>query len=130
MDDTDNKIVTDLIFLLATWHAYAKLRLHTESTLTKLETVSTSLCQALKKFANVTCPRYDTRELRREATARIARQRAQAAHRTGASQPAITTKKKQFNLSTFKIHCIPDYPVAIRQYGTTDSYSTQTVSCS
>ncbi|KAH9017840.1 hypothetical protein EDB84DRAFT_1566683 [Lactarius hengduanensis] len=29
-------------------------------------------------------------------------------------------------MTTFKIHCIPDYPAAVRRYGTTDSYSTQT----
>ena len=36
-------------------------------------------------------------------------------------------KVKQFNMSTYKIHCILDYPDAIQKYGTTDSYSTQTV---
>ena len=68
----------NLLFLLATWHAYAKLRLHTESTLEKQEAIGTSLCQALRKFTNVTCPRYTTKELPREANARMACQQTQA----------------------------------------------------
>jgi len=86
------------------------------------ETVGTTLCQALRHFASVTCPRYATKELPREANARIARGNKT---RKGASS---AVKSKKFNMSTFKLHCIPDYPPTIRKYGTTDSYSTQIVS--
>ena len=34
---------------------------------------------------------------------------------------------KNLNLSTYKYHALADYPDMIREYGTTDSYSTQTV---
>lgn len=33
------------------------------------------------------------------------------------------------NLDTYKIHSLGDYVEAIRQYGTTDSYSTELVKC-
>ena len=93
-----------------------------------METVSKALCQALRYFAAVTCPRYKTKELPREVNAWTARQRAQAARGTDANQNVPkTVKSKRFNMSTYKIHCIPDYPDAIWKYGTTDSYSTQTV---
>src|SRR6267378_3120927 len=115
--EEDNRSVIDLLFLLATWHAYAKLGLHTDSTLHMFEQVGTALCQALRHFATVTCLRYKTRELPQETNARVTQQRSQG-------------KVKRFNLNTYKIHCIPDYPNAIRRYGTTDSYSTQTVSLS
>ncbi|KAF7312640.1 hypothetical protein MIND_00278100 [Mycena indigotica] len=36
--------------------------------------------------------------------------------------------EKPFNLITFKLHSLPDYPDAILRYGTTDSFSTQIVS--
>jgi hypothetical protein len=36
-------------------------------------------------------------------------------------------KIKKLNLSTYKFHALGDYANAIRQYGTTDSYSTQIV---
>jgi hypothetical protein len=38
LDFRNNAIVMDLLFELATWHAFAKLRLHTESTICALET--------------------------------------------------------------------------------------------
>ena len=93
-----------------------------------METVSKALCQALRYFAAMTCPRYKTKELPREVNARTTCQRAQDTHGTDTNQNVPkTVKSKQFNMSTYKIHCIPDYPDTIQKYGTTDSYSTQTV---
>lgn len=122
-NDDDNKSISELLFLLSTWHAYAKLRLHTDTTLEMMESIGMVLCQALRHFAGVTCPRYATKELPREADAR-----ARTAIRKKSSNGTSTGKTKTFNMTTFKLHCIPDYPLAIRQYGTTDSYSTQIVS--
>ena len=90
------------------------------------ETVIKALCQALRYFKLVTCPRYKMKELPREVHARTARQQAQAASDVNQNVPK-KVKGKRFNMSTYKMHCIPDYPDAIRKYGTTDSYSTQTV---
>jgi hypothetical protein len=122
-NDEDNKSIAELLFLLATWHAYAKLCLHTDTTSEMLESIGTTLCQVLRHFAGVTCPRYATKELPREADAR-----ARTAICNKAKGPSTTGKKKTFNMTTFKLHCIPDYAQAIRQYGTTDAYSTQIVS--
>ena len=66
----DNDVVLDLLFLLATFHAYVKLRLHTESTVESLEIVTTALCQALQQFSTDVCSRYNTKELPREVAAR------------------------------------------------------------
>ena len=35
--------------------------------------------------------------------------------------------KKKFSLSTYKYHAMGDYPAMIHAFGTTDSYSTQSV---
>lgn len=51
----NNAIVMDLLFELATWHALAKLRLHTESTICALETSTTQLGSALRKFQSTIC---------------------------------------------------------------------------
>jgi hypothetical protein len=127
----DNRPISELLFLLATWHAYAKLRLHTDTTLGMLETVTKALCQALRHFATVICPRYMTKELPREVRAHITCQQAQAMHRGGEASNAMSSsgsgKAKQFNMSTYKMHCIADYLDTIWKYGATDSYSTQTV---
>jgi hypothetical protein len=54
-------------------------------------------------------------------------------HRTGGVSNAVrptneSRQLKSLNLNTYKIHALGDYVSAIRTYGTTDSYSTETVS--
>ena len=111
LNDKDNKNILGLLFLLSTWHAYAKLCLHTDTTLEMFESICTVLCQALRHFAAVTCPRYATKELPQEADAQ-----ARTAIRNKATNASTTTKTKKFNMTMFKLHCIPDYPLAIQQY--------------
>ncbi len=60
----------DVLFTLAHWHALAKLRLHTESTLSIMESVTTQLGKLLREFQAETCSSFDTRELKRETAAR------------------------------------------------------------
>lgn len=123
-----NGIVLDLIFDLATWHAYAKLRLHTEHTLDHFDAATTYLGEAVRKFQRTTCQHYITTELPQEHAARGRRTAALAAqnnHSILTSQ--LKPKQKTLNLSTYKFHALGDYPSTIRQYGTTDSYTTQIV---
>jgi hypothetical protein len=103
-----------------------------DMTLEMMETVGTSLCQALRHFATETCPRYTTRELPKEARTCVLRLQEQARHSKGTKQGKTSgaVKDKRFNMNTFKLHCIPDYLEVIRKYGTMDSYSTQIVSSS
>ncbi|PPQ89051.1 hypothetical protein CVT25_006542, partial [Psilocybe cyanescens] len=63
-------IVQDLLFELATWHGLAKLRLHTEFTITDLENSATRLGTLLRKFKADVCCAYDTRDLPSEEAAR------------------------------------------------------------
>ena len=66
----NNTIIMDLLFELATWHALAKLRLHTESTVCALETSTTRLGTALRKFQSTICAEFETRDLPSEEAAR------------------------------------------------------------
>ena len=43
---------------------------------------------------------------------------------------SLKAKVKHLNLTTYKYHALADYPNTIRRYGTTDNYTTQTVSIS
>ena len=108
--------------------------MHTDETLEILERVSARLGSQLRTFANETCPSFSTQELRREADSRkrrqaregkngIAQTRGTSAIATGDRHPKV------LNLRTYKLHALGDYPAQIRMYGTTDSYSTQSVSC-
>ncbi|KAI0059027.1 hypothetical protein BV25DRAFT_1918740 [Artomyces pyxidatus] len=126
-----NKVVLDLIFDLSTWHALAKMRLHTDSSLEFLDAATTALAKAIRVWIKKTCAVYDTKELPQEEAARgrhtaalIQKNPEAAAARSGHSR-TTGAKRKVFNGNTFKMHCIPDYAATIRRKGTTDSYSTQ-----
>ena len=54
-----------------------------------------------------------------------ARRKDTAASRTFAKSDR---KPKTFSLTTYKFHALGDGPAAVREYGTTDSYSTAIVS--
>ena len=141
------------MFQLAEWHALTKLRLHTESTLDYLDTSTKSIGQQLRHFCNFTCPAYETVELPKEAVACERKKQAAKVASTTDKQPAeavgpdgispemapkastassstksTTCRKQTFNLNTVKAHFLGDYGRTIRLFGTTDSYSTQTVS--
>ncbi|KAF9783930.1 hypothetical protein BJ322DRAFT_1109780 [Thelephora terrestris] len=117
------KVILDLVFTLSTWHAYAKLRLHTDHTLTSFDVLTKPLGSALRHFGAKFSDNFDTKELPKEAEAR----KRQAA--TGKSKRKASSGTRRFNLSTYKLHALGDYANTIRQRGTTDSYSTQMGEC-
>lgn len=130
-----NRIVQKLLFELATWHGLAKLRLHTESTLTDLENSATRLGNILRKFKTDVCSAYITRDLPSEEAARGRRQAAKAKKVAEGPQPtavvtkSVTKKSKLriFNMETYKLHGLPDYPTTIRAFGVTENTSTKNV---
>jgi hypothetical protein len=127
--------VLDTLFVLASWHACAKLRLQTDHTLTFLEKMTATLGVLLRRFAKLTCASFKTTELPRESATR---RRCRAAKQSTVTPSNSTTgassatkpggpKLKFFNLNTFKLHSLGHYADTIRRFGTTDSYSTQIV---
>lgn len=136
LDEPHNKVVLDLLFFLAYWHALAKLRMHTTFSLERLGEVTTSLGRQMRYFAKHTCSMFVTKELQHEEAARGRRRHkkaATAAMNAGQPAPAVPPpgplKVKLFNLFTYKFHALGDYFPTIRLFGSTDSYSTQTVCC-
>jgi hypothetical protein len=110
----DNKSIRELLFLLATCHAYTKLCLHTDTTLRMFVMVSVALCQMLRHFTTMICPWYATRELLHEVNACVTRQQAQVKNGTRERKKiSRSIKLKQFNMATYKMHCIPNYLDAI-----------------
>ncbi|THG96656.1 hypothetical protein EW026_g5211 [Hermanssonia centrifuga] len=51
LDEPYNTVVLDLLFTLATWHALAKLRMHTDGTLSIFEATTANLGTLLRRFA-------------------------------------------------------------------------------
>ncbi|KAF8074854.1 hypothetical protein FPV67DRAFT_601603 [Lyophyllum atratum] len=126
-----NNIIIDLLFTLAEWHCLAKLRLHTDSTLQRLDDCTTDLGRQLRKFSKDVCLAFDTRELPREEAARGRRKAKKKTKPSTDPEPSSAApkksppKKKTFNMFTYKLHALGDYVRTIRWFGTTDSYSTQ-----
>ncbi|KLO06038.1 hypothetical protein SCHPADRAFT_895789 [Schizopora paradoxa] len=146
-----DELVLDLLSILATWHALAKLRSHTADILSILKTTTTTLGSLLRKFKRTTCEEYDTRELDKKTFGDLKKgrkPRAPAQAATGApnkgkrkqkatnepdgsdgddnpSQKKKVPKKKELNLDTAKIHelehCVPD----IWMFGATGSFSAE-----
>lgn len=208
LPEEHNENLLTLLFHLGHWHALAKLRMHTEISLSIMDEVTIALGKSLRDFREKTCSAYDTKELQREAGTRRKRQTKAAAAQSGKNTciaahvssdvPAVdsacsnevegtcksgealatdvplpnkevegiqphshgmeitpptpltagqkrkrTTKsptmdppslpdrlsrlKKPLNLNTYKNHSLGDYTDAIRKYGTTDSFSTESV---
>lgn len=124
-----NNVILDLLFELASWHAFAKLRIHTDITLNLFQAATRSLSASVQRFLRTTCEDYATQELPKEAAARGRRKAALSAKRGGpvASSTSTGPKFKKLNFKTYKYHALADYPETIRRFGTTDNYNTQTV---
>ena len=135
-----DEIIHELLFELAMWHGFAKLCLHTESSICTLEVSTMQLGYDLWHFESVTCEAFNMWELPSEEAAR-GQQTAALANKQGLSRgcvarssdvtsitPKKRKRKRKFNLSTYKLHALGDYAEAIRAYGTTDNYNTQLVS--
>jgi hypothetical protein len=122
-------MVRTLLYRTAEWHAFAKLRLHTESTLNHLEQITADLGRLMRKFRDVTNSDFATFELPRESQAR--KRRAKGKEKEGSGDSASRNRKpKGLNLFTYKWHALADYVRSIRLFGGTDGFSTQLVGIS
>jgi hypothetical protein len=126
-----NSNLLTLLFRLNEWHSFAKLRMHSESTVQHLDDLTSEIGRLMRKFRDDTST-YQTFELPREVEARK-RKKMKAAETQGKSTaPAApgssTRKRRTLNLSTYKWHALGDYVRTIKLFGPTISYSTQIVS--
>ena len=134
LPDVHNKIIMDLLFEMATWHFLAKLRLHTESTLSLLKKSTTQLGTTLRKFNSVTCDTYVTKDLPSEEAARGRRQAALSQKKgmnskqpSKPSETSTSPQERKLNLSAYKPCAIPDYTEYICLFGTMDGFTSQVV---
>ena len=117
---------------MATWHAYAKLRKHTEYTIRSLRSQTKELGRQLRYFASHTCSEYKTKRLPSEEAARVRRRAGKAKKgdkQTSSGGPATEGEAnvKRFSLATYKIHALGDYADHIERFGPTDCFTTQHV---
>ncbi|KAI0357196.1 hypothetical protein OH77DRAFT_141434 [Trametes cingulata] len=141
LPSTHDAIVLDLLFDTATLHALHKLRLHVDSTVHAINVYFPIFTTSLRRFKQVTCAQFDTTELPKEARARMHRQQRQQQRSLGMGStdsatgptaaapstglPIPTPRRKDFNMNTYKLHSLGDYPTCIVSVGTLDSHTTQ-----
>jgi hypothetical protein len=64
-----NNIMLDLLFELAAWHGFAKLRIHTDKMINLLAAAIKTLTKVMQQFVWETCEAFTTVELPKEARA-------------------------------------------------------------
>ncbi|CCO34066.1 hypothetical protein BN14_08158 [Rhizoctonia solani AG-1 IB] len=117
--------VQELLFTFAYWHALAKLRQHTSTTLFKLKNITTQLGNKMRALKEHTKD-LEIFETPHEFGSRQRRAAAKAQKSNVAEPVQLIRKRCGLNLNTPKFHAIGHYVAIITSLGTTDSYSTQT----
>ena len=134
-NDVHEVRILKLLYRMAEWHAFAKLRMHTDPTLEHTETLTSEVGRLLRDFKRTTCAEFNTRELPRETEARGRREQAAASvgasgktqNAASATTPQASTKEKTFNLNTYKLHAMGEYTHTIWLFGPIELYSSQYV---
>ncbi|KIK35492.1 hypothetical protein CY34DRAFT_16981 [Suillus luteus UH-Slu-Lm8-n1] len=117
--------IQSLLYRFAQWHALAKLRMHSDSTLAALDGTFKILSRQLRKFRDFTCAAFATVELLKERAARERKATRERLDTNNADAGSGGRKAKKFNLNTYKFHAMGDYFQSIRLFGTVDSFTTQ-----
>jgi hypothetical protein len=119
LPEPHNRAVMELLFVMAHWHALAKLRMHNDCTLDVMQTVTVSLGNKLRRFSQVTCSAFATKELQREYNARVRREARTAAKKShgtaGASNPTNQASPTEMDPSDSLVNDPPRIP----SFGTT-----------
>ncbi|KAI6116540.1 hypothetical protein EDD16DRAFT_1708409 [Pisolithus croceorrhizus] len=113
LPELHNGCILDLLFDLAVWHAYAKLRLHTSDTLAFFDTATLTLAHSETMTHGHWKPAFVAPSSHGEAKE--------------ASTSHSMAKQRLLNLRTYKYHALGDYPNMIHHFGMTDNYTTQTL---
>ncbi|EED82444.1 predicted protein [Postia placenta Mad-698-R] len=117
-----DNVIMSLLYRFAEWHALAKLRMHTDSTLDRLRQITEQLGKCLRHFHDHVCPAFKTVELPKEARARTRQDQQRASMTQNNQKPSGETHRlKAFNLCTYKHHAFGDYAHLIPRLRTTDS---------
>jgi hypothetical protein len=113
--------------------------MHTDQTLKILDDVTVHMGAEFRAFVKKTCPSFATQELPCETDARKRRvlkkmqsqSGSQSGHETkdleGELSKAPWRRPKSFSLQKYMYHLLGDYADTIRQFGTSDSFSTESV---
>ena len=94
--------IQNLLFTMAAWHAFAKLRMHTDQSLAVFEALTTILGTVVRYFAKHVCEHIKVNGIPKEP---------------GSRQHESKKKDKDFNLFTSKWHDLTHAADMVRRYG-------------
>ncbi|KZV89008.1 hypothetical protein EXIGLDRAFT_797345 [Exidia glandulosa HHB12029] len=117
-DPEFDNFVQSLLFTFGLWHSFAKLGMHTDSSLRRMDQCTKDLGNMLRHFQITSATKYPTLETPAEAAKRV--RQGQSKGRTVSSG----RKPRTFNISTYKFHSMDHYVPGIARVGTTDNYTT------
>ncbi|KAJ7163736.1 hypothetical protein C8R46DRAFT_1221491 [Mycena filopes] len=125
-----NSRLLTMLFRMSEWNVFAKMRMHTTTTLGLFDTSTVVIGRELRSFSATTQAEYKTVELPGETAARARRSARKKAAETPAGSvpapaPAVAANEKFLNLLTYKFHALGDYVPTIRLFGTIESFCTQ-----
>ena len=116
-----------LLYWTAEWHAFAKLQLHTKSTLQHLEQLTTELGKLMQKFRDTMQSTFATFKLPKETEIwKRCQNSGKGKEKEAGNAPG--KKYKFLDLFTYKWHALGDYAHTIHLFGPTDGFSTQVIS--
>jgi hypothetical protein len=120
LPEPHNQTITELLFVMAHWHAMAKLRMHNDLTLAVMDTVTISLGKKLRAFTEKTCPAFATKELRKEYNTRLRREAKKAAGNASNNHLTYGSETTGVTQTTSNPHVttLPTVTHAGRPYGT------------
>ena len=132
-----DRIICKLLFELVTWHAFAKLWQHTETTVTNLENSGMRLGKILWLFKKELCSKYTTKDLPLEEAAhgrRKATMILKAGGQDTAAAASMSTRKKAkkskyrgFRMETYKLHSFPNLTASIHAHGVLENTSSKNI---
>ena len=122
LPEPHNTALMGLLYTCAQWHSLAKLRLHNDFTVDLLERNTILLGAQMRSFDRDVCAKYHTKELPKEADARVRRASK------GGKAASSGCKPASLGVFTIKFHLLGNYGSIIRTYGTTDSFTSEIVS--
>ena len=143
-EDEYNDGIQDIIFSMASFHGFTKLRMHTDVSLSVFDGLTTVLGQDARYFANYICEELPAYPLAKEVAMQNRHQKKRRACSLDRAEsktlsPSRSTSQqrhskhhrscepKYFNMSTFKWHNLGHYVPTIRMYGTLDLIGTPIV---
>ena len=136
--DKHEDSIQDVLFSMASFHAFSKLRMHSDDSLGVYHGLTIVFGQVMRHFTSTVCNELDALPLAKEAAATASGQaKTQARSQTRAQSHARSLSQdwkrskspqsKTFNMFTFKWHTLGHYPSIIRHYGTLDLLGTHIV---